>query len=458
MRGKENYYLKAAQAGMEPAGRWMGKGLRALGLEAGSAVDPDTLRALFTDRRHPVSGEVLGRKPHKFRKLEEEIKAKVDEAMAEDPDQSPERRREVTFMIRAEAGREHVNFYDVGFPVPKSVSLLQAGWMAKAAEARRAGDLARAAECAGKAEELEQVVDSAAETIVRLAEQHVYVRTGHHSATSGEWRDNAGLTAAVFLHHTARTAKGEAVGDPQLHAHIAIWAYAQRGDGADDIFRSIHAQGLYQMRSYYAAVAELEVEQELQRLGYAVVRTPGGDFEVGGLHDPKVVKAFSSRTSEISEELAPHVAAFIERNGRAPSRAALRAMSKNATMKTRQPKEGAPDQARQHAVWDAKYRAATLQALTDIPATAQDYAAAAEAVPDLDAVQRAHCTQAALATLQQQRAAWSWPHLALEIRKTLPVLPASVAKADVDALILGMTREALAGGGVVLLKPPAAVD
>jgi len=458
LQGKENYYLKAAQAGMEPAGRWMGRGLKALGLEAGSAVDPDTLRALFTERIHPVSGEVLGRKPHEFRELEKDIAAKVDALMAEEPDQSPERRREVTFMVRSESGREHVNFYDVGFPVPKSASLLQVGWMAKAAAARVAGDLTAAAEYAAKAEELERVVNSAAATIVRLAEQHVYVRTGHHSESTGEWRDSAGLSAAVFMHHTARPAKGEAVGDPQLHAHIAIWAYAQRGDGADDIFRSIHAQGLYEMKSYYAAVAELEVEQEMQRLGYAVVRTPGGDFEVGGLHDPKVVKAFSSRTSDINEELAPHVAAFVARNGRAPSRATLRAMSKNATYKTRQPKDSAPDQGRQHAVWDAKYRAATLQALTDIPVTVQDYAAAAAAVPEFGAVHRAHCTEVALATLQQQRAAWSWPHLALEIRKTLPVLPPSVSKADVDAIVLGMTRDALSGGAVVLLKPPAAVE
>ena len=190
--------------------------------------------------------------------------------------------------------------------------------MAAAAEARAAGDLDRAAECKAKADEIEQAVQASARTIVRLAEQHVYVRTGHHSASSGEWRDTAGLTAAVFVHHTSRTAKGEAVGDPQLHAHVAFWAYAQRGDGADGTYRSIDAAGLYQMQGYYQAVAELEMEQRLQRMGYALERTPGGDFEVGGLHDPKVIKTFSSRTSEITEELAPHVQAFIARHGRAP--------------------------------------------------------------------------------------------------------------------------------------------
>ena len=103
------------------------------------------------------------------------------------------------------------------------------------------------------------------------------------------------------------------------------------------------------MQGYYQAVAELEMEQRLQRMGYALKRTPHGDFEVGGLHDEKLIKTFSSRTSEITEELAPHVQAFIDRNGRAPSRTTMHAMRKNATMKTRQPKDHAPDQARQHA-------------------------------------------------------------------------------------------------------------
>ena len=330
--------------------------------------------------------------------------------------------------------------------------------MAAAAEARAAGDLDRAAECKAKADEIEQAVQASRRTIVRLAEKHVYVRTGHHSATTGEWRDTAGLTAAVFVHHTARTAHGEAVGDPQLHGHVTFWAYAQRGDGADTAHRSIDAAGLYQMQGYYQAVAELEMEQRLQRMGYALKRTAGGDFEVGGLHDPKLIKTFSSRTSEITEELAPHVQAFIARNGRAPSRTTMHAMRKNATMKTRQPKEHAPDQARQHAIWDAKYRAVTLDALTDIPVTAADYAAASAAVPEFDALQRAHCTAVAVATLQQRRATWGWAQLAMEIRHALPVLPASVRDVDVDALVLGMTRDALAGGDVVLLKPPPAAD
>ena len=69
---------------MEPAGHWEGNGLEALGLEAGSVVDPDTLRNLFTKRIHPADPDrVLGpAEPHGFKKLEKQIEAKVDALMA----------------------------------------------------------------------------------------------------------------------------------------------------------------------------------------------------------------------------------------------------------------------------------------------------------------------------------------------------------------------------------------
>ena len=79
-------------------------------------------------------------------------------------------------------------------------------------------------------------------------------------------------------------------------------------------------------------------------------------------------------------------------------------------------------------------------------------------VPQLDALQRLHCIAVALATLQRRRATWSWAHLALEIRKTLPPLDDSVGEDDIDALVLAMVREALAGDDVVLLKPPPAAE
>lgn len=476
--GKENYYTSAVAAGLEPTGRWAGHGLAALGLEPGSVVDPDTLRNLFTKRWKPgTSGRkavVLGRGAYKYdqAKLEQKIEAKTAElvaveakALGIDPARvTAKRRRELRFVAKAKCSRDHVNFYDYSFSVPKSVSLLQAGWTADADKARAAGDLTRAADCEAKAEEIERAVMTVAQSIVHMAEQHVYVRTGHHdSAGVGQVQDTAGLTAAVFMHHTARTAAGEPCGDPQLHAHITFWAYAQPAAEIAEVsdpylHRSIAADGLYQMRSHYSAVAQLELEQRLQRLGYALVRRPDGDFEVSGLHQEKVLKAFSARSAEIAKELEPKRQEFRDRFGREPAQVMQRSMARDATMKTRQSKDYAPDRALQLAVWEAKYQRVALRALDEIPQQAID-AARARSWAGFDAVQRQRCIALALATLQKQRSTWNWAHLALEIVKTLDILsPGEVPPEAVEGLVLDMVREALSSGKVVLLKPPPAVD
>jgi conjugative relaxase-like TrwC/TraI family protein len=471
--GKENYYSSAIAAGLEPAGRWAGAGAESLGLAPGSVVDPDTLRRLFTERISP-EGELLGRKPHSFdkAKLEQKVEERLAKLLADEvevlglvsPDQLTARRqRDLRFLARAECSRDHVNFYDYAFSVPKSVSLLQVGWTAAADKARAAGDLARAAECDAKAEEIEQAVLASAQSIVRMAEQHVYLRTGHHSATTGETQDAAGLTAAIFMHHTSRAAAGEPCGDPQLHAHVAFWAYAQLAGhgtpGMDEIYRCIAADGLYQMRSHYSGVAQLELEQRLQQLGYAIQRRPDGDFEVSGLAGQKVLRAFSSRSAEIARELEPKRRAFRDEHGHDPAAVLQRTMARDATMKTRQPKDYAPDRARQLAAWEAKYQKAALRALDEIPEQAADAARGARTWTGMDAAQRMHCTAVATATLQKQRSTWNWAHLSLEIRKTVDVMhPREVPPEAVEGLVLDLVREALTGGDVVLLRPPPAVE
>ena len=47
-----------------------------------------------------------------------------------------------------------------------------------------------------------------------MEQKPAIVRTGHHSATTGEWRDAAGLAVASFLQHTNRD------GEPNLHVQI----------------------------------------------------------------------------------------------------------------------------------------------------------------------------------------------------------------------------------------------
>ena len=178
-----------------------------------------------------------------------------------------------------------------------------------------------------------------------------------------------------------------------------------------------------------------------------------------GCTTQKYVRQFSARTAEITKELDPQVREFIERNGRAPSRAALRAMAKNATMATRQPKDHAPDRARQLAVWDAKYQTAALQALADIPVSRRRLCSgggtgAAVRCGAAAAVHRGGAGHAAAAPRNLVMGASG----AGDPQDAAARCRGSVSEDGVDALVLSMVREALAGDGVVLLKPPPAVE
>jgi conjugative relaxase-like TrwC/TraI family protein len=76
----------------------------------------------------------------------------------------------------------------------------------------------------------------------QLEEAACYTRMGHHSATTGEWRDGNGLIAALFTHHISRD------GDPQLHVHVAIANIVQRADGADGAWRALDGTQLFQLK------------------------------------------------------------------------------------------------------------------------------------------------------------------------------------------------------------------
>ena len=106
-----------------------------------------------------------------------------------------------------------------------------------------------------------------------------YVRTGHHSKDSGEWRDAKGLVATSWLHTISRD------GDPQLHVHLAIPNAVQRADGVDDQWRAADGQHFYQLRHLYGVTVDRAVEQRLLEMGYAMVeRADGNGAEDGGVY------------------------------------------------------------------------------------------------------------------------------------------------------------------------------
>jgi TrwC relaxase len=102
---------------------------------------------------------------------------------------TPEEVREIRLRLRAQ-WRKREPLYDYTFSVPKSVSVLWASLLQAAAEAEAEHREADAKLYTGWAEQIRAAVKRANDRMIKLAEQRLaYVRTGHHSATSGQWRD-----------------------------------------------------------------------------------------------------------------------------------------------------------------------------------------------------------------------------------------------------------------------------
>ena len=133
-------------------------------------------------------------------------------------------------VARARGGvRVSVPYYDLTVSASKSISVLHASLKIAAQEAYGRGDLVAAGKLDAEADGIEADLEAAARFALERAEAEAcYTRTGHHSSTTGEWRDGEGLVAGMFTHHISRD------GDPQLHVHIAIANLVQRADGGDE--------------------------------------------------------------------------------------------------------------------------------------------------------------------------------------------------------------------------------
>ena len=103
------------------------------------------------------------------------------------------------------AYRTVVPFYDYTYSAPKSVSVLWASLLAASAEAEAEGREADAERFAERAAQVRGAVKRANDRMIAVAERELaYVRTGHHSETSGEWRDAEGFIVASFQQHDSR--------------------------------------------------------------------------------------------------------------------------------------------------------------------------------------------------------------------------------------------------------------
>jgi conjugative relaxase-like TrwC/TraI family protein len=447
--GGTRYYAEAAG---EPPGRWGGQAAAHLGL-AGD-VDGDVMRALYMDRVGPDGQRLDARQRPKYLPAEERVAVAVAAHQVAHPFATEGDLELVRAAERAKA-QHSVPYFDFTVSAAKSVSVLHASLLVAARQARAGGRHTEAEALERDARNITEALEAAARAAVSRAERALYVRTGYHSATSGEYRDTAGAVVASFLQHTSRE------GDPQLHVHNAVLNLAQRADGADERWRTLHGALLYQERLAVAAVAARELATRLTSLGYVLVpRTDGNGFEVGGV-DQAVMDAFSSRRAQITPEVARMATEYRQRYGREPSQRTLWAMAQDATLASRKAKQhgrsdrsGVPQRSAgaELDAWEERTTQHEVEALSAVHVAVRAFAApeGLERPEVLSARQRGIIIRRAVDGAQRSAAAFTRAALLWEVHRAMPAMAAGV---DQAALAEELAAEAISSGAVLALGP-----
>jgi conjugative relaxase-like TrwC/TraI family protein len=436
--GAMEYYTRTG----DPPGTWEGRGCTALGVSA--TVQAEVAERLYQEGVGPGGERII---QHAAPKDDEDSAAAEAAALARYKERHPfasaseinaERTR-----IRAASPGISRPYYDVTSSASKSVSVLHASLRVAAAQAREAGDHVKAAALDGEAQDIEEALLGAVREGLELLEAMAcYVRTGHHSATTGEWRDGKGLVATSWLHTISRD------GDPQLHVHLAVLNAVQRADGVDGEWRAADGQHFYKLRHLYGVTVDRAFEQRLLDMGYAMTgRADGNGAEIGGVSQ-QVMDQFSSRARAISGRLRTWVDQYTARHGKPPSRRTVYLMGQEIARDTRRPKAEAKqmaggkvtghevtDEERLRA-WEEHTTADELQVLSAVYADVKAYAARSARPGGLTAADKARAARIAVAEAQRQRSVWGISDLCLEIHRALPVgaTPADITEVAMLAI------------------------
>jgi conjugative relaxase-like TrwC/TraI family protein len=436
--GAMAYYTRTG----DPPGTWEGRGCAALGVSG--TVQAEVAERLYQDGVGPGGERIIA---HSAPKSDEDQAAAEAAALAryreEHPFASASEIHAERTRIRTISPGISRPYYDVTSSASKSVSVLHASLRVAAGQAREAGDQVKAAALDGEAQAIEDALhDSVREGLELLEAMACYVRTGHHSATTGEWRDGRGLVATSWLHTVSRD------GDPQLHVHLAVLNAVQRADGADDAWRAADGQHFYQLRHLYGVTVDRAFEQRLLAMGYAMTeRTDGNGAEVGGVSQ-QVMDQFSSRARAIDGRLRTWVDQYTARHGKPPSRRTVYLMGQEIAKDTRRPKAEAKrmaggkvtghevtDEERLKA-WEDQTTKDEIQVLSAVYIEAKSYAGRSTRHLRLAEADKARAARIGIAEAQRQRSVWGISELCLEIHRALPVgaTPADITEVAILAI------------------------
>ncbi len=357
-----------------------------------------------------------------------------------------------------------VPYFDLTISAVKSVSVLHASLKVSALKALEDGEEDLAAVLNAEADGIESDLVESAQAALRWAEQQAsYTRTGHHSSTTGEWRDGDGLLTALFPHHISRD------GDPQLHVHIAIANLVWRADGADDKARALDGSALYQQRLSIAARADREMEARMIARGYSMYdREDGNGAEVGGV-DEDVMNLFSSRSRSIDPELAKLIDAYVRKHGKQPSKRTIWLLGQEAAKATRRSKTrararlGGEDRGEEGlnatpadrlAAWEAQAAREESLILSRVHQQVKGHALLADPPKpvDEDVIDRA--ARIAVAEVTKHHAVWSLSELSFEANRALPV---GASPQDIRR-VCERAVSGTCGTGVIEVTAPDVID
>lgn len=264
---------------------------------------------------------------------------------------------------------------------------------------------------------IETAHEKAIQDVIEYLEQNaVYTRRGANGITQENVK--SGLIATKFRHYDSRE------GDPNLHDHLVV---ANKVQGQDGRWLSLDGRMLY---SYGVAASELyntRIAQHIHDdLGLEFVGTKRKGrmiYELVGF-DSKAIQAFSSRRSDITEQLEILTQKFTEEHGYAPNLKQRQALQQQATLATRPTKDGVHSLAELNQMWRAQVKdqglnipvgsdltshlkdASTLHAHTVTADIAQ-----AVATPEAEHAQKI------IERLETQRSTWKRTHIEAETQR-----------------------------------------
>ncbi len=335
------YYLAPADKGGEPAGRWAGRGLAALGFTAGQVIDRAVFEPLYgqhLDPRDPTGKTRLGRAAQQFTPEETIFR----ELAAAEPHATPARLAELRTLAKAQT-RHAVPFWDVTVSVSKSITLLYGGLLAAAEQARRAGDTTRADDLERRAGRVwAAIMEGNRAALEYLQDEAGMTRTGYHRGSGtesrtelGKWEHARDWVIGSFRQHTSRD------GDPQLHVHNLV--LNKVATERDSKWRKLDSRSLYRFQGAAAAVAAAVMETALTReFGVAwAQRADGHGREIAGISQ-EMMDAFSSRRQTITADARAVAAERQAQTGRRPDARQMYRIQKDIAYRTRARKPEAP--------------------------------------------------------------------------------------------------------------------